>query len=50
MSAPEDCRQKAASCHLAAEGLTDPAKRVTLLEMADSFARLADRMERLTGC
>jgi hypothetical protein len=47
MSAAEDYRYKAASCHLAAEGLTDPGNRVLMLELADTFLRIADRMESL---
>jgi hypothetical protein len=47
MSATEDYRHKAASCHLVAEGLANPANRVPMLELADAFLRMAGRMERL---
>jgi hypothetical protein len=45
MSAKEDLRQSAASCHLVDEGLTDPGNRVPMLELADTFLRIADRLE-----
>jgi hypothetical protein len=47
MSARENYRQRAASCHLAAEDLTDPADRVPILELVDTFLRIADRLESL---
>src|SRR5437868_3969542 len=39
-------RQRAASCHLMAEELSDPGQRLKLLQLAEIFLRLADRFER----
>jgi hypothetical protein len=43
----EHFRQKAASCHLVAEALIDPGQRLKLLELADGFLRIANRIEKL---
>jgi len=49
MAETEDYRQKALECLLAADGIADPEKRLTMLEMAQAWMRMAQHAERLHG-
>jgi len=48
---PESWRQRAAEARAIAGGMTDPDAKRTMLEVAQSYERLAERAElRAKGC
>jgi hypothetical protein len=46
MSKPEEYRRSAAGCVLLAEGTTDPASQLQLMELARGWFRLAWRADK----